>query len=196
MIVGLTGGIGSGKTTVAKMFQQLGISIFLADLEAKKLMETSIEIHQELIKLFGDQVLLADGLPDRKFIAHKVFNDKDLLEKLNKIIHPRVAKYFQEWKTKQTSPYIIYEAAIIFEKNIQNRFDYTILVTANKNDKIKRVMARDQSTKDEVEARMNNQWTDDQKIELADFQIENSDLRITKKNVLQLHKYLLSLVNA
>ena len=107
MIVGLTGGIGSGKTTVAKMFQQLGIAIFVADTEAKKLMENSAEIHQELIGLFGKEVIDENGLPNRKLIAGKVFKDKQLLEKLNQIIHPRGADYFQKWKKKQNTPYII-----------------------------------------------------------------------------------------
>ena len=196
MVVGLTGGIGSGKTTVAKMFQELGIAVFVADVEAKKLMKTSIEIHQELKALFGEEVMQNNGLPDRKFIASKVFNDKDLLEKLNQVIHPRVADYFSKWKKKQCSSYIIYEAAIIFEKNLQHRFDHTIIVTAPKSEKIKRVISRDHSTKEEVEARMNNQWTDNDKIKLADFQIENLDLKLTKTKVLQLHKHLLSLVNA
>ncbi len=196
MIVGLTGGIGSGKTTVAKMFEELGIAIFVADTEAKKLMENSAEIHQELIKLFGEEVMDKNDLPNRKFIAGKVFKDKDLLEKLNQIIHPRVADYFQTWKTEQNTPYIIYEAAIIFEKNLQDRFDYTIIVTAPKEEKLQRVVQRDQTSKEEVVERMKNQWSDNKKIELADFQIENKDLEHTKKIVLQLHKHLLSLVNA
>ena len=195
MVVGLTGGIGSGKTTVAKMFQQLGIAIFVADTEAKKLMENSAEIHQELIGLFGKEVIDENGLPNRKLIAGKVFKDKELLEKLNQIIHPRVADYFQKWKKKQNTPYIIYEAAIIFEKKLQDRFDYTIIVTAPKEVKIQRVVQRDQISKEEVADRMKNQWSDNKKIKLADFQIENKDLELTKKNVLQLHKHLLSLVN-
>ena len=196
MIVGLTGGIGSGKTTVAKLFQAQGVAIFVSDTEAKKLMETSAEIHKELIALFGDEVIAENGLPDRKFIAGKVFNDKDLLEQLNQIIHPRVASYFQEWKTQQNTPYIIYEAAIIFEKNLQHRFDYTIIVTAPEEEKIKRVMKRDNSSEEEVKARIKNQWPDSDKIKLADFQIENNDLELTKTKVSALHKHLLSLVNA
>ena len=105
MIVGLTGGIGSGKTTVAKLFQAQGVAIFVSDTEAKKLMKTSAEIHQELIALFGDEVIAENGLPDRKFIAGKVFNDKDLLEQLNQIIHPRVASYFQN-STKHALYYL------------------------------------------------------------------------------------------
>ncbi|MBW2961182.1 dephospho-CoA kinase [Mesonia aestuariivivens] len=195
MIVGLTGGIGSGKTTVAKMFEALQVPIYVADERAKYLMENSETIHQELIQLFGKEVLDKKKLPNRKFIASKVFHDKKLLDQLNTIIHPRVAKDFNSWLLKQTSTYVIYEAAIIFEKNIQNRFDYVILVTAPKEQKIKRVLKRDNATEGEVKARMNNQLADIEKIKLANFVIDNTDLKVTKQHVLSLHHTLLSLVN-
>lgn len=196
MIIGLTGGIGSGKTTVAKMFAELGIAIYVADAEAKKLMENSPEIHQELIQLFGEEVINKDGLPNRKLIANKVFKNKKQLEQLNQIIHPKVAEHFQHWKKNCQSPYIIYEAAIIFEKKLQERFDYTIIVTAPKEEKIQRVIARDHISAEEVKTRMKNQWPDNKKVKLADFKIENTNLELTKKKVSQLHKHLLSLVTA
>jgi dephospho-CoA kinase len=194
MVIGLTGGIGSGKTTVANFFEEMGIPVYVADLQAKSLMENSEEIHQELIQLFGTEVMGENGLPNRKWIAEKVFKDKILLENLNQIIHPKVAEDFKIWKEKQKAPYVIYEAAIIFEKNLQKRFDMVILVTAPEKEKIKRVMARDNSTREEVEARMQNQWSDKEKKKLANFTINNDDLKKTKLSVMSHHKILLSLL--
>ncbi|SHI97769.1 dephospho-CoA kinase [Mesonia phycicola] len=195
MVVGLTGGIGSGKTTIAKMFHELGVPIYVADNRAKYLMETSTEIHTKLISLLGPEALDKNGLPNRSFIASKVFKDKVLLEKLNAIVHPEVAKDFQTWVKLQKSAYVIYEAAIIFEKKLQDRFNFTILVTAPKDIKVKRIQGRDNATLEEIEARMNNQWSDSEKIKLANFSIENVDLDQTKLKVLSLHKILLGLVN-
>jgi dephospho-CoA kinase len=172
----------------------MGIPVYVADLQAKSLMENSEEIHQELIQLFGTEVMGENGLPNRKWIAEKVFKDKILLENLNQIIHPKVAEDFKIWKEKQNAPYVIYEAAIIFEKNLQKRFDMVILVTAPEKEKIKRVMARDNSTREEVEARMQNQWSDKEKKKLANFTINNDDLKKTKLSVMSHHKILLSLL--
>ena len=115
-IVGLTGGIGSGKTTVASMFNDLGVPVFIADVEAKKLMATSKVIKRQLNELFGQQAYLENDL-NKPYIANAIFNDKTLLEKMNTIIHPKVASHFKKWIKKQSGPYVINEAAILFENN-------------------------------------------------------------------------------
>lgn len=194
-VVGLTGGIGSGKTTVAELFNAEGIPVYIADIEAKKLLEDSVIIKEEVIDLLGAQSYDENSKPNRPFIASKVFENDELLKKLNSIIHPRVALHFQKWKKKQTAPYVIYEAAIIFETGRQNDFDYTILVKAPKTLRIKRLMKRDHSTLKQIEARMDNQWSDKEKEKLANFTINNKDLAVVKTKILQLHKILLSLIN-
>ncbi len=194
-IIGLTGGIGSGKTTVANFFKELGVPIYIADVEAKKIMNTSVSIKKALISLFGEKSYLNNDL-NRKFIASKVFEDKELLQKLNNIVHPEVEKHFKVWVANQDQSYVIYEAAIIFENNAQSKFDYTILVTAPEDTKVKRVLNRDESTEQEVRNRMKNQWDDSKKEKLANFIIENIDLEDTKSQIYQLHTKLLSLATA
>lgn len=189
-VLGLTGGIGSGKTTVAGFFEALGIPVFIADFEAKKIMEEDAGVKAKITDLFGQEAYKND-LPDRKFIASKVFTDKSLLEQLNAIIHPAVANRFQKWKEIQKAPYVVYEAAILFEKGGYKNCDYNLLVTAPLEEKMRRLRQRDRSSIEEIEARMNNQWTDDKKAELADFVIENIDLSRTQEAVLQLHETLL-----
>lgn len=194
-IIGLTGGIGSGKTTVANFFKELGVPVYIADVEAKKIMNTSASIKKALISLFGKKSYLNNEL-NRKFIASKVFKDKNLLQKLNDIVHPEVEKHFKVWKANQDQPYVIYEAAIIFENNAQSKFDYTILVTAPQDIKVKRVLNRDHATEQEVKSRMENQWDDSKKEKLANFIIENIDLEDTKSQIYQLHTKLLGLATA
>lgn len=190
MIVGLTGGIGSGKTTVANFFRKLGIPVYIADEAGKRLMLTSEEIKEAVVKLFGDKAY-SGGQPDRKYIASRVFKDSEKLKALNRIIHPAVAADFQNWLSRQKAPYIIYEAAILFESGGHKKCDRTILVTAPYEEKIKRLQFRDNSEIKEIEARMANQWSDEKKLKLADFQIENTDLALTKSKVAELHEILL-----
>lgn len=194
-IIGLTGGIGSGKSTVAQFFKNLGVPIYIADEAAKKIMETSVEVRQEILALFGKKAY-EGSKPNRPFIASKVFQDKKLLDSLNKIIHPRVRENFESWLGEQSAPYVIYEAAILFENGGETRCDLTILVTAPKEDRIKRLLIRDQTDRAKIEARMAAQWSDDRKKELADFHIENSQLELTKIGVQKLHKSLLRSINS
>lgn len=194
-IIGLTGGIGSGKTTVANFFKKLGVPVYIADVEAKKIMNTSASIKKALISWFGEKSYLNNEL-NRKFISSKVFKDKELLQKLNNIVHPEVDKHFKVWVANQDQSYVIYEAAIIFENNAQSKFDYTILVTAPEDIKVKRVLNRDESTEQEVRNRMKNQWDDSKKEKLANFIIENIDLEDTKSQIYLLHTKLLSLATA
>ncbi|WBL23094.1 dephospho-CoA kinase [Zunongwangia sp. HRR-M8] len=189
--VGLTGGIGSGKTTISKMFKELGVPVYIADDAGKELMNTSVEIRKKIIDLLGEESYNKD-LPNRAFIASKVFNDKELLEKLNAIIHPAVAQHFKEWLKRQTYPYIIYEAAILFEKGSQKNFDYTVLVSAPKEIRIKRLLKREDSLKrEDIESRMDNQWDDATKRRIADFEIINEEIEDSKKQVVQLNDIIL-----
>ncbi len=194
-VIGLTGGIGSGKSTVAKMFENLGVPVYIADERAKLLMDTSAEIKQQLIALFGDSAYTVQGL-DRAFIASKIFSNKELLTKMNAIVHPKVGEDFNDWLTQQKTPYIIKEAAIIFENNQQAYYDYIITVTSPVNERIKRVVKRDKKSEEQIKAIVNNQLTDEEKIKLSDFVIVNKRLDDTRKKVVKLHKKLLKLIES
>lgn len=187
--IGLTGGIGSGKTTVARMFEAFGIPIYIADLEAKKLMHTSAEIRKDLQALLGKQVY-KDGELDRPFMANLIFNDKELLTKVNKIIHPRVEVHFKEWKKQQKAAYCIKEVAILFENDSYKRCDKTILVVTDEQERIARVMKRDKVNREKILERIKNQWSDAKKIPLADYIIKNENLIDTKEQVKKLHGIL------
>ncbi|NND61874.1 MAG: dephospho-CoA kinase [Flavobacteriaceae bacterium] len=190
-IVGLTGGIGSGKSTVAAFFHDLGVPVYIADKEAKALTNRSKIIRKKLIALLGKRAYTKNGL-NRKFVADKIFSDPELLEKVNQIIHPKVGQHFKRWIKKQSAPYCIKEAAILFENGGYRDCDFTVLVTAPKEVRIERVLARDGAEEQDVINRMANQWEDDRKIPLCDFHIENIDLKKTKAVVEQIHTTLLS----
>lgn len=192
MVIGLTGGIGSGKTTVARMFSELGIPIYIADLEAQVLIKRSKVIRRKLLALFGDKAYI-NGELNKPYIASQIFGDPELLSQMNAIIHPKVRSHFKRWLKKQSAPYVIYEAAILFEHNGHEHCDYVITVTAPKNERIKRVIKRDNSRREQVEAIMDNQWTDEQKIKLSDFVIKNSTLRKTRELVKDIHLRILNL---
>lgn len=171
-IIGLTGGIGSGKTTIAKIFESLGIPVYISDLEAKRIMEEENVINQ-IKNEFGPTVLNGNQL-DRGVLAKIVFEDHEKLKKLNNIVHPAVAEDFKNWVSHyQNRPFVIKETAILFEIGGQNYCDKTILVTAPIETRIRRVMERDQTSEDLVKKRMANQWLDEKKIPLADFIIHN-----------------------
>lgn len=195
-IVGLTGGIGSGKTTVAKFFAQLGVPVYIADLHAKDLMIRSKAIKAELLELLGEQAYTAQGELNRSFIASKVFNNPEQLEALNSIVHPRVAQHFEQWVGQQdpsVCSYVIKEAAVLFENDGYKQCDKTVLVTAPVAVRIARVLDRDNTQKEDVLARMANQWPDSKKIPLADYVIENLDLQETQTQVKLLHQALSAL---
>ena len=190
IIVGLTGGIGSGKTTVANMFIELGIPIYIADVEAKKLMNSSKVIKRELILLIGTNAY-SDGKINKAFLADKIFNDKDLLVEMNAVIHPKVKMHFKKWIKIQRSLYVIYEAAILFENGGYKECDYIITVTAPETVRIQRIIQRDNSTKQSVRAIMDNQWNDAKKVKLSHFVIENKELSQTAKQVKNIHQKIL-----
>lgn len=193
-IVGLTGGIGSGKTTVAGFFRDFGVPVYIADSESRKIMETSTEVRKGIVALLGEKAYNKDKHPDRAYISSKVFKDEKLLEALNQIIHPKVRADFEAWAKKQESAYVLYEAAILFESGGNKACDYTILVTAPEETRIKRVVERDQTTPEKVKARMRNQWPEEKKRKLADFIIENICINETKVQSARLHKKLLKLL--
>lgn len=190
IIVGLTGGIGSGKTTVAKEFESLGVPIYIADVEAKKLMQKSKIIKKKLIQLFGQEAYLNHKL-NRAFIANIIFKDTSYLQKMNAIVHPRVGKHFRKWIAKQKAPYIIKEAAILFENNSYKDCDFIITVTAPIKLRIERLLERDNTTIERIQAIMQNQWSDAEKVKLSHFVINNVTLEDTKAQVLKIHHQIL-----
>ena len=192
-IIGLTGGIGSGKTTVAKLFEELGVPVYNSDLKAKKLMQNSKELRTAVIDLLGKESYVLQKL-NKKYIADKIFDDKELLQKLNAIVHPAVRQDFIKWAKRKSAPYVIQEAAILFENNSYMTFDKIILVKAPKEVRVQRVLTRDAISEKEILTRMENQWDDSKKIPLADYVIENTDLEKTKIQVEKIHHELTKMV--
>lgn len=190
MVVGLTGGIGSGKSTVAKLLKELGVPVYNSDVEAKELMSTSKVLRKKIVALLGPEAY-SDHTLNRGYIASRVFNDKDLLQKLNAIVHPAVRKHFIKWCKKQRHPFVVQETALLFENNAIHLYDKIVLVTAPRDIRIKRIMSRDGSTKKEILERMQNQLADEQKIPIAHFVIANIELAETVSKVKELNKALL-----
>ena len=190
-IIGLTGGIGSGKTTVLNFFKEFGIPVYVADIEAKKILNSSSEVIEKVKKLFGEKAYNDQGL-NSKFIAEIVFADTAKLKALNKIVHPAVHSDFQEFVKNQNAAYIVYESALLFENKSENQFDKIILVVTPLAERIKRVQKRDQMTVVEIEARIKNQMTDAIKVKKADYILLNADLTELKIDVLALHQLFLS----
>lgn len=188
--VGITGGIGSGKSTVCRVFSVLGIPVFESDKIARELMNTDTEIKQQLVDLFGTAVYLPDHTINRKYLAGIVFNNPSLLAQLNTIVHPVVRKTFFDWCEKQQTPYIIHEAAILFESGFYKMMDKTITVTTSEHERIQRVMKRDGITLEMVNERIKNQWNDQQRMELADFVIGNNDDELVIPQIIEIDKKL------
>lgn len=191
ILVGLTGGIGSGKTTVAKHFLKLGIPVFFADDEAKWLMQNSDLLKSKIIETFGESTYLKGKL-NKPYLANLVFNDKLNLEKLNNIVHPAVKVHFKDWLSKQKSDYIIYENAILFETNSASDFDFIICVTADLETRINRIIIRDHTTKAHVLKRIENQFPENIKIKHSDVVIINNINANLKDEVLQIHHQIIS----
>lgn len=181
-VIGLTGGIGSGKSTVLNFFKEFGAATFVADVEAKKLMNTNVELISDITHLFGVKAY-KNGDLNRSYISEIVFNDSNKLKKLNALVHPKVRAHFKNFVKNSKSDIVIYEAAILFESGSDKECDYIITVTANLEEKIKRVMLRDSIDRQSVESRMQHQLNDDVKISKSDFVIENNELEATKFQV-------------
>ncbi|MBL0146646.1 MAG: dephospho-CoA kinase [Chitinophagaceae bacterium] len=190
--IGLTGGIGSGKTTVAKVFETLGIPVYYADDAAKELMHTDEDLKQQIIRHFGSETY-ENGTLNRQYLSQKVFNNAEQLQLLNSLVHPATIKDAQNWMLKQTTPYSIKEAALIFESGSEKNLDYVIGVHAPATLRIQRVMQRDGITKEEVLQRIGKQMNEEDKMELCNFVIENDEQHLLIPQVMALHEQLLLL---
>ena len=173
--IGITGGIGSGKSTVCRIFEMLEVPIFEADIEAKKLINTNSEIITGLIHLFGEGIYIPNKGVDRKKLANIIFNDDLQLAKVNELIHPVVRNKYRKWLKKQNTQYVIHEAAILFESGFYKMMDFTILVSAPESQRIERVLKREGTSENLVKERMAKQWTDEQKRKLASIEIKNDN---------------------
>lgn len=187
--VGLTGGIGSGKSTVAHIFEQLGIPVYYADKEAKLLMNNNQELKQKIIQFFGEECY-KNGQLDRSFLAAQVFSNPEALATLNSLVHPITLKHAEEWLNQQITPYAIKEAALIFESGGQEFLDIVLGVTAPKAVKIQRTMKRDGSSREQVLSRMEQQLDEEIKMRLCDYVILNDGRTALLPQILLLHEKL------
>jgi len=187
--VGITGGIGSGKSVVSKIIESLGYPVFNSDQVSKDLVNTHPEIKAGLIALFGEEIYTKDGL-NKSLLAKIIFSDDDARTKVNTLIHPRVREAFADFAENASSSMVFNEAAILFETGANEQMDQMILVTAPEALRIKRVMSRDGVSEDEVKGRINKQWSDDKKIDLADFVLINDEKEPLLKQVVDALTFL------
>lgn len=193
--IGITGGIGSGKSTVCRIFSTLGVPVYDADSRAKSLMTTDGILISQIKKEFGSLSFRSDGNLDREYLARTVFQDKAKLAELNKLIHPRVALDYERWVSEQRNEYVLKEAALLFEAKSNQALDKIILVHAPAEIRIKRVVQRDpHRTRQQVEDIMRNQMQDEEKLKLADFNIVNDESRLVIPQVLELHEVFKSMI--
>ena len=185
-VIGLTGGIGSGKSTVAEFFKELNVPMYVSDIEAKKIMHKNPLVVASVKKLFGEEAYL-DGHLNRQYIAGIVFQDKSKLSALNAIVHPAVHNDFQEFCLRQKADYVVYESALLFENKSESQFDAVVLVVAPLELKIERIQKRDGATREEIEARIQNQLSDEIKMKKTDIILHNTDLEKMKAEVQKLH---------
>ncbi|RMB56129.1 dephospho-CoA kinase [Dokdonia sinensis] len=190
MIVGLTGGIGSGKSTIARLFEEYGVPIYIADERAKALMQSDTRVIDAIKKLLGESAYI-DGNLNREYIADKIFTNSTTRNALNEIVHPAVARDFKQWVLIRDYIYVIKEAAILFENGGYKQTDFNILVTAPRDLRIDRVRKRDNASISQIKQRMDAQWDDVKKMALADVIIENIDFSKTKQEVYKIHQHLL-----
>ena len=194
--IGITGNIGSGKTTVSKVFELLGTPVFYADDEAKKVMTTDGILIGEIKSTFGEQAYFDNGELNRKHIASIVFNNEEELKKLNNLVHPAVFRAFSAWaENHKNTPYVLKEAALLFESGSYKMCDYNITVNAPLETRIQRVIQRDGLSRQEIERRELNQLPEEKKVQLADYVINNDGTKLVIPQVLELHRVFLSLVH-
>ena len=194
--IGITGNIGSGKTTVSKIFEVLGIPVFYADDEAKKVMVDDAILIAELKQAFGAQSYFEDGSLNRKHIASIVFNNEAELKKLNAIVHPAVFRAFDSWVPRfKNAPYVLKEAALLFESSSYKMCDKSIMVTAPLELRIERVMLRDGFSRDEILNREARQFSEEKKLHLADYAVKNDNTELVIPQVLALHEQFIELQN-
>ena len=187
--VGITGGIGSGKSTVCRMLVERGVALYDADSRAKELMASSESLRRALIENFGAETFTAEGL-NRAYLAAKVFNDAEQLRLLNSLVHPAVIADFEAWAEVQNGQYVLFESAILFEAGLENRVDSVVAVMAPESVRVERVMARDGHTREQVVARIKNQMSDDERSDRAKYSIVNIDIEELEEDVEQLHRRL------
>ena len=190
--VGLTGGIGSGKSTVAQIFEVLGIPVYYADISAKKLMNENAGLRSSITNIFGEQAY-TNNILDRKYISSIVFSDPAKLQQLNALVHPATKKDGEAWMEQQTSPYAIHEAALIFEAKVSDRLDLVIGVSSPIELRIKRAMERDKVSREEVLKRMEQQLDEEVKMSKCNFVLINDEQQLLIPQVLELHKKLIGL---
>lgn len=191
MWVGITGGIGSGKSTVCQLFKLLGIPVYSADDRAKALMAVDPTLKSQILEEFGEDSYLPNGGVNRAYLAQKVFSDPEKVKKINSFVHPAVAKDFKKWAEIQSAPYLIKEAALLFETGAAEELDRVINVSSPLKIRMARVLARDPHRKeDQVNQIINQQLPDEQKNERADFVIKNTDNKLLIPQVLEIHKKL------
>ncbi|MDA9622732.1 dephospho-CoA kinase [Flavobacteriaceae bacterium] len=181
-IIGLTGGIGSGKSTISKEFKCNSIPVYDSDTRAKILMNSSKVLKAKLIEFFGSSAY-SNGFLNKKYISNLIFNDSSALNKINSIVHPEVFDDFINWKSRLNNDFVIYESALVFESGSYKLNDYNILVISDINKRIERVIKRDNIEKNDVLLKINNQWPDQKKIPLADYVFENSSVNENRKLV-------------
>lgn len=192
-IIGITGGIGAGKSLVCKIFNTLGIPVFNADEAAKKVVETDENLKRKIIQLLGNEAYIGEKY-NRKFVANKVFNDTSLLEKLNNLIHPKVRETAAEWfLSQQNAKYYLYEAAIMDRAGSNNTLNKVILVNAPIQTRIGRIIKRDGRTEDEIIAIIGKQISDEARIKIADFVIENDEKQSLIEQVLKINTKIINL---
>jgi len=192
--LGVTGGIGSGKTSVCRVFGVLGIPVFSADAEAKEVMDIDTGIILRINTIVGKN-LYANGRLDRVELAKLIFNNNRLLEKVNSLVHPVVFSRFREWENKQTAPYVIMEAAILFESGSPEVVDRVITVVAPIEERVIRVIHRSNLTREQVMERMRNQMSDNERIKQSDYVIQNSENDLIIPAVLKIHEDILKYIN-
>ena len=193
--VGITGGIGSGKTTVCKLFEKMDIPVYYADIEAKRLMNSDKELKQKIKELLGKEAYHRNGRLNRKYVASIVFNDKEKLDQLNALVHPAVGRDGKRWFAQQRSKYAIKEAALLVENASYKQLDFLIVVTAPVEMRIKRVVKRDKSDYNDVKLRIANQLPEIQKKKVADFIIDNSGDVSLISQVWKIHRKLIEIAD-
>ena len=188
--IGLTGGIGSGKTIVAQVFEKLGAPVFYADIEAKKCIQEDTDLIKQLKATFGNDIYV-DRQLQKDRLASIIFNDNSALQTINRLVHPAVQRVFEEWCAAQNASYVLKEAAILFESGSDKDLDQIICVSAPDDLRKQRVMQRDGITESQVLDRMSKQWDQSRKIELAHFHILNNEKQLLIPQVLEVHSLLL-----
>ncbi len=189
--IGITGGIGTGKSTICEIFALLGVPVYYADQAAKTLMATNSGLKQQLITTFGTATFTSKGELDTKYVANKVFNDENALQQLNALVHPIVLADFEKWCSQQHTPYILKEAALLIESGSYKQCDYTILVESPIALRINRLLNRDKSSEAQIRARIANQLPDEEKAKLANFLILNDEKHLLIPQIIALHTQFL-----